>query len=151
MATPDGTGTSDWDHVQEIALDLLNAVLRQDDTAEEEGRPRLFRALDRLDVKYGERPSLLATRADFTHDAAVKEPLLLRAYALATRRQDARNALYVSHSLAGLYVDELRDPVPGRLWADRLRSWLLASDDGWSATEHARLREELGKLGPPSP
>jgi hypothetical protein len=150
MATPDGIGTRDWDAVQAIALDLLDAIIRQDDASQEEHRTRLLREIDRLERKYGERPSLLATRADFAEDPAVAEPLLLRAYALAEGSDDARNALYVSHSLAGLYVDDLRDVVRGRLWTDRLRSWLLRTDDGSFATEHARLLEELGKLESPS-
>jgi hypothetical protein len=150
MATPDGISTRDWDQVQAIALDLLDAILRQDDASQEEHRARLLREIDRLEGKYGERPSLLATRADFTEDPAVAEPLLLRAYALAEGRDDARNALYVSHSLAGLYVEDLRDAARGRLWTKRLGKWSSRCDDGWFAEEHARLRDALGETAPPS-
>jgi hypothetical protein len=136
MATSDGSSTEDWD--------------RQDDTDLADHRERLRPEVDRMDAKYGERPSLLATRADFAEDPAVAEPLLLRAYELAEEGNDARNALYVSHSLADLHVVDRRDAVQGRRWTDRLRRWLLRVDDGWFATEHARLREELGKLEAPS-
>jgi hypothetical protein len=143
MATPDGISTNDWEGVHRLAVDIANACLDEDDEQVEECRDRLLGWLDRLEEKYGELPSVLATRADYIDDARAQERLLTRAYELAEARGDELNGREIAHPLAALYVEDLGDPVEGRLWLKRFRQRLLRSDDAWHAEEHERLRAAL--------
>ena len=114
--TSDGIAASDWDRVHDLALLIVNA----DDPAEETSHRRaLLNYLDELTNKYGELPSLLATRADYIDDPAATERLLLRACELATRIGDTRNVCEISLSLADLYVTERPRPVAARAWLER--------------------------------
>lgn len=150
MDTTDGIAGEDWERVGELAWSLVAATLDEDDAACGEATIRLFAYLDTLDARYGERPSLLATRADFldvdTH-GRLKDALLRRAYALAEARDDAWNLLYVAHSLAELHIETAREPAEGRRWLGRLRHHAIRADDGWFAEEHARLIERLVEPG----
>jgi hypothetical protein len=135
MSTPDGISTEDWDVVHELAVNLVNT----DEERSEECRARLLRYLDKLEEKYGELPSILATRADYVDDLNAREQLLTRAYSLAENRRDGRNALYLAHSLAELYVEEFKNGSEGRKWLERLRQRLVEVDDSWFAEEYERL------------
>ena len=141
MATTDGISTEDWDRVTELTVQVSQHV---NDSEDERCRQELFDFLDRLEVKYGALPSILATRADFTsaEDIGRKEDLLVRAYALAIERRDGRNALAIAHSLADLYLDTLRNPVEGRRWLTCLGIQLYEDpDDAWRSQEYERLKE----------
>lgn len=89
VATPDGISTQDWDMVHELAVDIVNT----NGDEQENSRVRLLNFLDELEEKYGELPSILATRADYTADLRRKEQLLIRAYVLAGARHDSLNEL----------------------------------------------------------
>src|SRR5258706_14717416 len=116
MATPDGISAEDWDRITELSMQIWRHI--NDDDAHERCRLALLNYLDALEVKYGSLPSIVATRADFISEAQTpnREELLARAYALAVERRDRINALYISHSLTDMYLDELRKPVEGRRW-----------------------------------
>jgi hypothetical protein len=146
VATSDGISTEDWDVVHQLAVDVANAAMKDAEDQVRELTQRLLRWLDRLDDKYGERPSLLATRADYIEDVGSKEQLLTRAYALAEDRGDALNGLATAHSLAELSIEDIADDVRGHLWLGRLRARLVHQDDGWYAEEHDRLRQTLENL-----
>jgi hypothetical protein len=142
MTTPDGISTEDWDIVHQLGLDIVNASGQEEDVC----RERLFEYLDKLEERYGELPSILATRADFLNDDQRKEDLLKRSYVLASARHDARNRLYAAHSLAVLYIDKLRNPDEGSIWIERIQQDVALVDDGHFADEHQRLRVELARL-----
>jgi hypothetical protein len=130
--------------VHELTVAILHAE------GEEEGRQcrrRLFAYLEGLEAKYGSLPSIVATRADFSEDPHESERLLRRAYELAEMRGDARNELYVSHSLAKLYVQDLRDPASARSWLETLRRHLLQVEDSYLLEDYWHLRRELEELG----
>lgn len=135
MTTPDGISTDDWDGVHSLAVEIVNA----DEDSAKKCRARLLKYLDGLEEKYGELPSILATRADYAKDSRVKERLLKRAYALACARSDAHNALYSAHSLAELYIEDLRDAPDGRKWLEHMKQLLSQVDDSSFAEEYARL------------
>jgi hypothetical protein len=101
-----------------------------------------------LEEKYGELPSILATRADYTNDLSLKKRLLARAYGLAMARGDDRNALYIAHSLAELSIEEFRDAKEGCKWLDCVKQHLTQVDDSWFAGEYDRLRNALQQLPP---
>jgi hypothetical protein len=147
MTTTDGITTEDWDRVTELALEVSNQF---NSPEYERCRQDLFNYLDRLEVKYGALPSILATRADFTSgdDTGAKEELLVRAYALAIERRDRKNALAIAHSLADLYLDSLRDSVEGGRWLNCFGAQLYEDpDDAWWSKEYERLKQLARALG----
>jgi hypothetical protein len=60
-ATSDGISPEGWSRVHELVVDLFNSPSEARDAA----RNLLFRWLDELERKYGELPSIVATRAVF--------------------------------------------------------------------------------------
>ena len=146
MTTPDGISSDDWDLVHELAVGIANAANEQEAACE---RYRLLEWLDELERKYGSAPSILAARADFIGNVENKRDLLLRAHSLAEERHDMRNALYVAHSLAELYLEEFQNAVEGRRWLQRVEDHLVQVDDGWFAEEYERLRAMADELSQP--
>jgi hypothetical protein len=136
MGTPDGIAGEDWNVVHELSVAIFNAT---EDEERARARGLLVDHLAILETKYGPRPSILATRADFSEDLDEKERLLHSAYRLADSQRDSRNALYIAHSLAQLYIEDLRNGVEGRQWLERLRELAIEVDDSWFAQEHERL------------
>ena len=135
MSTPDGIETAEWDVVQGLAVDVVNAS----DEHKAHHVRQLLDYLDVLEFKYGPLPSILATRADYLDaDDPAREELLLRAQSIAAANDDAANQVYVAQSLAELYLEK------GNLqnadhWLTRMRECLFArNDDDFS--EYERLR-----------
>jgi hypothetical protein len=139
--TSDGITASDWDRVHELALAIVNT-----DEASHEERHRSHRLnyLDELTAKYGELPSLLATRADYVQDPAESERLLLRAFEAATRTGDTLNLREVALSLADLYTSERPRHVAARVWLDKARAYLSPDNEsGWA--ELRRIEKRLNE------
>jgi len=147
MATPDGIDTADWDRVHELAIGVLGCSLSAPE-AENEGRKALLEYLDALEEKYGPRPSILATRADFVEDDESKEELLHRAYDLAVATSDHTNEMYIAHSLAEFYIEQLIDIVLGRKWLERLDAHLLEAPDDFYSKDAIRMAAKLKELDP---
>lgn len=144
MTTPDGISTEDWDVVHELTVDLVNA---EEGLNEEECRHRLLQYLDELEEKYGARPSILATRADFiVDDVPGRLQLFNRAYALAAEAGDARNQLHVAASLAELYVEELGDIDSGSMWLSRANDHVERVGNDVDRREYVRVRDALERL-----
>jgi hypothetical protein len=139
MPTPDGIGSEDWQVLFELAVELYNAL--EDSDEERTCRARLLSYLDQLEAKYGVLPSLLETRADFVEEPHTKESLLLRAHALAQNRKEWANALSIAHSLAELYLDEIRNHAEARVWLGYLKQHLSTVRDPYFAGEYQRLRK----------
>jgi hypothetical protein len=151
MGTPDGILSEDWDHVHELALAIVNAAPGAE---KERERQRLFDCLDELGTKYGERPSLLATRADYQSDRRAAERLFRRAYQLAQDSADVTNRLFVAHSLASLFIEDLRYADEGATWLRRLNeiftelgeSLREIDEDGYFVEDYRRLVRGLMRL-----
>jgi hypothetical protein len=139
--TPDGIATEDWDRVHELAADIVNASAAEDEAAGAAVSGRLLEWLEELLRRYGPLPSILATRADYVGSNAEREYLLLAAYEQAEQRGDRRNLAWVASSLAGLYVEELRDVAEGQRWLGRLARHVQACPEANEADELARLTE----------
>jgi hypothetical protein len=141
--TSDGISTADWDGVHERALNVVNA--RDDDALADHYRLELLEFLDSLDRKYGELPSLLATRADYVEDPRESERLLFRAYDRSLTIADEKNALLVALSLVSFYANELR-------LIKRAEEWLVRSEKHLSAAhahdahKYEELRDQLRSL-----
>jgi len=138
--TSDGISDADWSRVHDLALAVLN-TLGQDETR---ARASLLAWLDRLDGKYGVKPSLLATRADYIESSEDRESLFRRAYQEAERIGDEPNQCLVAHSLAEFYI-EARRFDDGARWLGTWRQHLGVSPAEWDQTELARLEVLLLK------
>ena len=142
MATSDGITSEDWDPVHDFALDIVNGDGDECETL----KCALLTYLDSLQIKYGELPSILATRADYVNNLEQKEQLLSRAYVLAEARQDIRNQFEIAHSLAELYIDDFEDPTAGSKWLGRLRRHSEDTGDASRRAEYERLRKQVRRL-----
>lgn len=146
-ATPDGISRRHWDSVHELAVEIVNASCRDDDSTGDRKTADLLHLLDNLEVVYGPLPSILATRADYVDDIQRKEQLLHAAYDLAVQRRDERNALWIASSLAGLYVEEVGDRGQGVRWLAALEKHLGTLPDEDERQELERLRTRLDGSG----
>ena len=141
--TSDGISQSDWEGITEIAFRLADALLREDRQAETEERDALLTALDVLQDKYGDRPSILASRAEFLDDKNESIALYEKAYSLADETNDFQNKTFVASSLASLHWHVLEDRQNAELWLERLKDCLRDyTDDNEQDTYHA-LRRDL--------
>jgi hypothetical protein len=144
--TPDGITTEDWDRVHDLALEVANTSGESDHVSSANATLRLRAHLDALQKKYGPLPTLLATRADYVDTSEEREYWLLAAYEQASIRSDAKNLIWISSSLAALYVEDLTDPVKGAEWLARLDQYLQATPDDSESQEAIRLQVLLERL-----
>ena len=61
--------------------------------------------LDGLERQYGRRPSILATRADYTSALGAQKRMLRAAYAAAEGMGDGKNMVLVAESLIERFLD----------------------------------------------
>jgi hypothetical protein len=126
MDTSDGIAGADWDSIHELALD----VVKNADAGElrKAARARLLAQLESLERKYGARPSILATRADYVDDPLEREDLFHEAFQLATRIADEKNLLHIAHSLTEFYLEQRKAALAGE-WLNQLRECLRRVSD----------------------
>ncbi len=141
--TSDGIETADWDKVHELAVAIANCSAEADADAFAQTRGQLLSLLDELEGKYGARPSLLATRADYVDSPVERERHLRRAYDAARELDDVRNLVWVASSLASYYMEEARDLDEGARWLGALREHLFICPDEHEQAEVKRLEELL--------
>lgn len=144
--TPDGISDADWNSVRDLAAAVVEASSSAGESA---GRPRLaalFTLLDALEAQYGRRPSLLATRADFTADEGEKLTLLEEAHAIAVESGDVENAVWIADALATLHIDDRRDPIEGARWLESYAEALTAAGDDVDVKPFQALQERLRQL-----
>lgn len=103
--------------------------------------------LDQLDDKYGPKPSLLATRADYVESPEQRELLLRAAYTEAACRDDSTNQLLVAHSLTEFFIEEVGNLEEGAMWLGTWREHLGLSPVKTDAAELARLEALLLRGG----
>lgn len=143
--TSDGISPEDWSRVHELVVDLFNSPSEAKDAA----RNLLFQWLDELERKYGELPSIVATRADFVDDDRSREELLHRAYSRSETLNDRVNLLQVAHSLAEFYIDQAKNAVSGRQWLDAFKNHLTEIEDEYYRREYRRMLRGLNGLPGP--
>lgn len=110
--TSDGINSQDWDQLHNLAVQVANASGEEED----ELRSQLLSYLQELESKYGELPSILATRADYAEDSRDSERLLLRAFDLAVAIADTTNVREIALSLADRYSTDLFDVPKASRW-----------------------------------
>jgi NADH:ubiquinone oxidoreductase subunit E len=111
--TPDGIATEDWDRVLALAVQVVNDSAAGNEEDSDAASMRLREVLDELQEKYGALPSLLATRADYVASPEEREYWLLAAYEQAQKRDDPKNLVWVSSSLACFHLEEAPDVTKG--------------------------------------
>jgi hypothetical protein len=62
---------------------------------------------------------------------------------LASTFQDAGNQLHVAHSLAELYIDDLRNVTEGRVWLEHFGKQLDLRKDTEYLEDYQRLRNKI--------
>jgi hypothetical protein len=139
--TSDGISDSDWEVVSNLARDVVESVERPEE--HEGAERRLLMFLEELEQKYGKRPSILATRADYVEDVRERVTLLDEAYELATAMNDSLNCTLIASSLAQLFIEEMQDKKSGRIWVNELGECLALHWDDGEHREYLRLTAEL--------
>jgi len=147
MPTADGISSEDWDAIHEMSLKIVNAEAEAERNIHTK---HLLQFLDELDDKYGVLPSILATRADYVADDDEKASYLRQAYALAEAIDDKIDMREIAHSLAELYIEDLKQITEGRDWLERLRNQLKHSTEESLKNELERLQALLDRQTPPS-
>lgn len=140
--TSDGISKVDWDELHLLAVDVANA---ETDEEERLARESLLRHLSMLETRYGRRPSLLATRADYVDTDAEAERLLLEAYEVAGAFRDVANLKEVALSLSTLYAIQLRDLERARHWLETAETW-GASSVGRDGAEYREITDAIEVL-----
>jgi hypothetical protein len=144
--TSDGISTEDWEVVKDFAAKIATAACADDNAKSQRLTEDLLRYLERLETKYGKRPSIIATKADYTTDLNQRVQLLKQAYALAKQSDDKVNMTLTASSLAQLFVEEALDVPSAESWLALLSD---ALGDSWDDLEHQellRLQRELENL-----
>ena len=124
-----------------VTLGLQRRVAEAAVAGDVDSQARCTRALllhlDRLERKYGTRPSLLATRADYVEDVHERIRLLERAWRIACEMGDKRNCTLIASSLAGTFIEEAGDRHKGADWLSKLEAALA---ECWVDEEHEEFR-----------
>lgn len=84
--------------------------------------------LDSLEERYGQRASIIATRADFTDNQRDKIRLWKEAYALAEANADRHNLLLIATSLCEFWIENKSDEARGDKWLRIMKSHLAPND-----------------------
>jgi hypothetical protein len=145
--TPDGIEDADWDRIHALAVDIVSHSAREEEAEEARARALLLALLDDLDRKYGPRPSLLATRADYVESSEHRERLLRIAYAEAERLADDSNRQLIAHSLTEFYIEEVHNFDEGATWLGTWRDQLGIAPNRHDRAEVSRLERLLLKGG----
>jgi len=144
MPTPDGISSDDWGVVRDLVMVIAAAQTPADRSS---AIRRLFAFLDDLERRYGTRPSILATRADFLDNDDRRVQMLEHAYAVAATQSDHANMLFIAHSLAEFYLDEPPHPPNAEKWLAQMERHLATVDHREMTANYERLRARFDALG----
>ena len=144
--TSDGITNRDWALVKRMACKLSNETARNDCESAARAKRSLLAILSRLEAKYGPKPSILATRADYLPRSGKKTALLLRAYRLAERSHDGINVELICLSLAKLYLEDLCCIKEGKRWLARYERALSKNKESGERRTLGELRDRLLQL-----
>ena len=143
--TPDGITDADWGRIHGLAVEIVNGSLAEDQRSADRARTSLIELLDQFDEKYGPKPSLLATRADYVDSPVEREGLLRKAFSEAERIGDQKNRELIAHSLAQLFIEDVRDLEEGARWLGIWRDQVGVEPVDYDLAELARLETLLLK------
>jgi hypothetical protein len=93
---------SDWDQVHELACDIVNAIAMDDEILSQSRRVSLLDLLNDLEQKYGEHPSIIATRGDFCENRDESMACFQKALKLARFYKDEIEEIEILDSINNL-------------------------------------------------
>jgi hypothetical protein len=99
---PRGIEKTDWNEVHQLACDIANAAMQEDDVLAESKTEALLELLRMLLEKYPEHPSLIATIGDYLEDNLDRRAHYMKALAIARRWQYLEEIREIEDSLAEL-------------------------------------------------
>jgi len=141
MPTRDGVSDRDWSVVKSLALNIAKMSEQDADTSDMERE--LHKYLDWLEQKYGEMPSILATRAEYTDNARDAVALYEKAYASACIIKCNYEKSYISLSIAELYIVELKEVKAGKYWLRLLERNMNDFADNYILEAYDTLRRKI--------
>jgi hypothetical protein len=141
--TSDGISNADWRAVKRIAATIANATARDDMRGAADGTSRLLSLLERLEHKYGQKASLLATEADYLDSNRERIKLLVQAYKIALNDWDKLNIVLICSSLAEIYLEKKGRLAEVKKWLARLEHAVGAFPDDEEQRILSRLKREL--------
>lgn len=137
--TSDGISAKDWGILGDLAADLVN---EESHDKWEVIRKKILIYLNRLTKKYGNKASILATKADYVNSILMREKLLLLAYEII-EDTDLKNKTLISSSLAELYIADQKNYTKGQYWLNLLEINLKIHFDKYENMTFEKLRDEL--------
>ncbi len=143
--TTDGISKEDWDNVFNLSSGIVDATHFEEYRKVNRLYKTLFRYLDKLTLKYGEKPSILATKADYVSKASDSLVLFKRAYQLAENIGDSYNMILISSSLAELYLEKFADKENAKHWVSILEKCLEKDYDECEYAVLERIQEKLNQ------
>ena len=141
--TSDGISKKEWGIIKSLSTKVANAVCSGDDVKATKYTKGLLAELDNLEQKYGELPSILATRADYITDVSESLSLLKKAYNLAEKHDDRANLTFIASSIAEAYIDDLGDIKNGRYWLTTLSACLKKYYDEYEFKVYKKLLKKI--------
>ncbi len=139
--TSDGISSEDWDIVIELSTKIADVVENEHDY--QMCVNELMAWLDKLEQKYGIRPSILSTKADYVSDVSGSLSLLKEAFILSQSLNDKKNMTFIASSIAEKYIEDLSDFSNGQLWLSELGRCLEQFYDEGEQETFSRLQEML--------
>ncbi len=133
--TPDGIMKIDWKEIE----DLAEKIALGDDFLIKQYTEEILNKLNALQNKYGDKPSILATKADYINNIEQEIILLKKAYEIAQSMEDRINLTLTSSALAQRYVEIKKDAKNGRIWLNEFKACLNDCNDEFEAEEYTRL------------
>jgi hypothetical protein len=116
--TPDGIPAADWDRVHELAVEIANASMRDDDAVSESRTEELLLYVGKLRTRYGDLPSILGTLGDYTENEVDRYEYYARGATEAQRLDDRKNLHIIIESILEL---ECLDSDQRSFWASQLK------------------------------
>lgn len=143
MATSDGISSADWSDVEQCAEDIVAASANDLDC--HLLISNMHKLLNRLIVKYGRLPSILATEADYVEDQQLGLSLLKEAYISACEIRDEKNIAFIAGSLAEFYLESVIDIDKAEFWRLKLKDALELFSDSYLSSVLSGVTEEIQK------
>jgi hypothetical protein len=143
--TSDGISTRDWNKVTDLALRIANESRNNHGKLVRALTRQLLDLLENLQCTYGERASIVATKADYTPHKRVRMQLLKRAHDIALGQGDDANLVLIAASLAEMYIDDQWSARNARQWLRNMKSYLLRRRTDAEEREYRRLRQRYAR------
>jgi|ERR1041384_737323 hypothetical protein len=145
--TPGGIPVSEWDRVHELAVEVANASMQDDDVVSDAKTEEMLCYLRELRVRHGDLPSILGTLADYTDDELERYDLYARGVAEARRLSDGKNLMILLESILEL---DCLDGDQRVFWQSQLSALKLAPGAPPNGGPAAPLGNSGVTEGPPS-